>query len=109
MEAYLLIYTNCKNQKQADSIISHLLDKKLIACANSYPVKSNYSWKGKTVSRKEVTVRMKTRVGLYKRVEQEIKRLHSDEIPEILAIEIKAGLSSYFSWINEVTKQNKGL
>ena len=107
MSKHILIYTNCKNQKQADEIISSLLDHKLIACANSYPVDSKYSWKGKIVSEKEITIRLKTISKNYKRIETEILRLHSDEIPEILEVGIVGGLESYLNWVDEQTSQTQ--
>ena len=47
---------------------------------------------------------MKTKESLYKEVEQEIRKLHTYEIPEIYAEEIKEGLPEYFKWIEENTK-----
>ena len=47
---------------------------------------------------------MKTKKSLYKEVEQEIRKLHSYEVPEIFAEEIKEGLNEYLEWIEKETK-----
>lgn len=47
---------------------------------------------------------MKTKESLYKEVEQEIRKLHSYEVPEIFAEEIKEGLNEYLEWIEKETK-----
>jgi len=107
MGKHILVYTNCKDQKQVDTIVSSLLEKKLIACANSYPVSSTYTWKGEKVSENEITVRMKTTSDHYKEIEKEILRLHSDEIPEILVVDIADGLKEYLDWVETETTPNQ--
>lgn len=47
---------------------------------------------------------MKTKKTLYKEVEKEIRKLHTYDVPEIYAEEIKEGLPEYFQWIEEDTK-----
>lgn len=47
---------------------------------------------------------MKTKKSLYKEVEREIKKIHSYEVPEIYAEEIKEASKEYLDWIDETTK-----
>ena len=44
-------------------------------------------------------VMMKAKSGKFRAVEKEIARLHSYEVPEIIAIPIAAGSKSYLKWI----------
>ena len=68
------------------------------------PYKSFYKWNGKIQKDREKLLFIKTKNSLYKKIEQEIKKLHDYEIPEIIKIDISDGLPSYLSWIDEVCK-----
>ena len=43
------VYITCKDKKEARKISRFLLEKKLIACANIFPIESMYRWEGKMV------------------------------------------------------------
>ena len=75
----------------------HLLRKRLIACANIFPIKSLYWWKGKIVNDKENVIIAKTKDKNFKRLVYEVKRLHSYTIPCILKIDAIAN-KDYEAW-----------
>lgn len=104
---HILILITCKDKEESLTITNSLLKKKLAACVNQFPVESKFLWKGKVTSSKEYTLLIKTRDTLYKKVETEIKRLHSYENPEVLAINITTGSRDYLNWIDEVTEDTK--
>lgn len=98
----IILYVTCKSNKEAKKISKLLLKKKLIACANIFPIESMYNWKGKLVEDKEVVLILKAFDKNYKKVEQEIKKLHSYEIPFIGKINVKVN-KEYENWTkNEV-------
>ena len=70
-----LVYITCKDSKEAGRISMHLLRKRLITCANIFPIKSLYWWKGKIEKSKEALLILKTRKALQAKVEAEIKKL----------------------------------
>lgn len=96
----VLMYIICKDKKEAEKISSHLLKKRLIACANMFPVKSMYWWNGKIVNSAEYAVLAKTNNKNYKKTVNEIKEIHSYEIPCILRIEAKAN-KEYEKWADK--------
>jgi periplasmic divalent cation tolerance protein len=72
----------------------------LVACANIiFGVESRFWWKGRINKAKETLLILKTRRENFKRVEKEIKRIHSYEVPEIIALPIVAGSKSYLEWL----------
>ena len=89
--------------KEAEKIVSHLLKKKLIACANFFPIQSQYWWKGRIVKSKEIVTLLKTKKQHWKKVESEIQRIHSYETPCIMKFDAEANLS-YVRWIDAETK-----
>ena len=81
------------------------MNKRLIACANIISgVDSKFWWNGKIDRAKEFLVIIKTRCGNFKKIEKEVKRLHSYIVPEIIAIPILAGSKEYLGWIGKETK-----
>ena len=47
---------------------------------------------------------IKTTLNLYDILERRIKKLHPYELPEIIAVPIKKGLTEYLNWVSENTK-----
>ena len=100
-ENHILIMVTCVSRKEARKISGRLLAKRLIACANILPkVESRFWWRGKLDSAAELLVTMKTVKSNFKKIEAEIKRVHSYEIPEIIAVPIVAGSRDYLDWIS---------
>jgi len=98
-----LIYITCKNEKEAVKISRYLLEKKLIACSNIYPIRSLYRWQGKMHDSKELAIIAKTKEKNYKKIKEGVLKLHSYDIPCILKIDAEAN-ESYQKWVNEEVK-----
>ncbi len=98
----ILIYTTCKDKKEAEKISLHLIGRKLAACTNYFPINSMYKWKGKLVKDKEFAVVIKTQPKHFKSVESEIKKLHSYECPCIIRIS-GIGNKQYEQWLKGET------
>ncbi len=95
----IMLYVTHKDEKNARIIVARLMKKKLIACANIFPIRSVYEWEGKIVDDKEVVTLLKTNNKLYSKVESEIKKIHPYKIPCIIKIDAKAN-KDYENWIN---------
>ncbi len=94
------IYTTTSSLSEAQEISDLLLEKKLIACANIFPaIESRYRWKGKVCKSKEFAVIFKTRSSLYKKIEKEIQRIHSYEVPCIVKISWEQASQDFARWI----------
>ena len=96
----------CRSLKEADGMASSLLSKRFAACANiTKNVSSKFWWSGKIEKAREVLLSLKARRSEFKKIEKEIKRLHSYEVPEIIAIPIIMGSDDYLGWLKNSTKQ----
>lgn len=96
----VFLYTTCKGKREAEKISAHLLKKRLIACANVFPIKSMYWWNYRIVNAAEYAVLAKTSNKNYKNAVNETKKIHPYKIPCILRIEAKAN-KEYETWANK--------
>ena len=99
----ILIYVTHKNLKEAKKVGAHLLKKKMIACVNYFPIESSYFWKGKIENSKEVVSLLKTKKENWKKVKDEVEKIHPYETPCIIKIEVEAN-EEYAKWIKKETK-----
>ncbi len=101
--AEILIYVTTKNQKEAKNISQHLLKKKLIACANFFPISSMYRWREKMESGQEFCLILKTVEKNYSIIVKEVEMMHSYEVPCIAKVDILFN-KKYGKWVKEHLK-----
>lgn len=101
---YCVVLVTAKDIDEASAISRKLLELKLIACSNIVKdVDSFFSWKGKVDSEKEVMLILKTKEIHFKDLSREVKKIHSYDTPEIIALPILCGDPDYLDWIATVT------
>ena len=103
MSDYRSIYIVAKDEEEAEKITHFLIREKLVACMNYFPIKSVYWWKGDIEESREVAMIAKTRADLADRVIEQVKQLHSYEIPCVVSWIIEKGNPAYLAWIKEST------
>ncbi|HVN97483.1 MAG TPA: divalent-cation tolerance protein CutA [Syntrophorhabdaceae bacterium] len=104
MKEIIEIVTTADERGVIQRIGEELVEKKLVACAQIVgPIRSIYRWKGKVEQTDEWLLLMKSKSSLYPVIEDEIKRLHPYEVPEIIAIGLSRGLPEYMNWVAEET------
>jgi len=99
----IVVMVTCRSQAEAKKIARAVVEARLAACANVMggPVESIYRWKGKIETAKEVLLLIKSTRRRFSALEREIRRLHSYDTPEIIALPIAEGSKSYLQWIGE--------
>jgi periplasmic divalent cation tolerance protein len=103
------VLTTVPDQAQAEALARELLTARLAACIQiGATVQSLYHWRGQIETASEIPLAIKTRAGLYPRVEETIRRRHPYELPEIVAVPISCGLPAYLDWIAAETMHGNG-
>ncbi|MDR2203413.1 MAG: divalent-cation tolerance protein CutA [Nitrososphaerota archaeon] len=101
MSEFIIVYVTVSSKGEAEKIANALLADHLIACVNIIgPVFSRFHWAGEIDSSEEYMMVMKTSLGLFSALEKRIKGLHSYEVPEIIAVPIVKGSTSYLNWMS---------
>jgi len=105
MTDMLLVYITCESIDQTKKIGKHLMDQKLCACVNIFPeMQPMFFWppkSGKIDESREVVLIAKTIESKYQALEDEVHKIHSYEVPCVLAIPVKHVAKKYYKWLVE--------
>ncbi|MEP7352817.1 MAG: divalent-cation tolerance protein CutA [Acidobacteriota bacterium] len=97
----LVVLSTCKSQSEAEKIARHLVGQQLAACVNILPgIRSIFRWQGAVEEASEVLMVIKTRQDLFESLREELAKIHSYEVPEILALPIVDGSDPYLAWLD---------
>jgi periplasmic divalent cation tolerance protein len=100
----LLVMVTAANQEEAAKIADQVVRSHQAACATVIPtVLSSYWWQGKMVSEQESMVLIKTTAGKFQSLQDMIKKIHTYEVPEIIAVPVSHGLPQYLAWVRRET------
>jgi periplasmic divalent cation tolerance protein len=99
----IVVLVTCGSRKEGRRIARALVEARLAACVNvvQTPVESIYRWKGNVESAKEVLLVVKSSRARFAALEKAVKRLHSYDVPEIIALPIEKGSRDYLGWLAE--------
>ena len=100
---FILIYVTHKNLENATKIATHLLETKLIACVNFFPISSSYWWNGKIEDSQEIVSLLKTKQENWEKIKSEIQKIHPYQTPCIIKMNVEAN-EEYESWVNNETQ-----
>ena len=101
-EEVLTVFTTWPDVETARAAARTLVEEKLAACGNIVAgVESVYRWEGKVETGAEVLVIFKTTRGNYAALEARVRALHPYEVPEVIAVQVTAGLPAYLRWVEE--------
>jgi len=99
-----LVYVITADKKEAEKIAEILVEEKLAACANIFPVSLIYKWDGRVQNEDEVAMFIKTRAELVDKIINRVKELHSYEIPCVVSLPIEKGYVEFLRWVDESAK-----
>lgn len=99
----IFVYITCKDKKEAEKIGLVLLKKKLVACSVVVPnVNSFYFWppRSKKVERSNETILLlKTLPDKFSQIEQEVRKIHSYDIPFVASVALGGVNKAYLKWL----------
>jgi len=102
----IVVLSTVASVEEAQRVARALVEKKLAACVNLIPgIRSVYRWKGADVENaivdeEEVLLVIKSSRALIQELTDEIERLHSYEVPEVIALQVVDGAERYLAWMN---------
>lgn len=97
---FALLYITYPNESEAQRVSQLLLARRLVACANIFPITSAYWWQGVIQNEQEWVSIVKTTLENYEAVKREVEKVHPYDVPCILKIEVEAN-AAYENWIRD--------
>ncbi len=95
-----LVLSTFPTQSTAEEAARSLVEKKLAACVNLIPqVRSIYRWKEKLVDESEVLAIIKTSSRVTSKLMAQLKEIHPNEVPEIVAVNSNNVSEAYNAWV----------
>ena len=108
-DGYIMAIATCADKGAARAIARMLVESRLAACAQMFPIESVYRWRGEVHDEGETALLIKSKRSLFGRIAAAIKQAHPYEVPEIIHVPIGGGLPEYLGWIDEcVGEELKG-
>jgi len=98
---FSIIYITAGDMAEARKIGRMLIEERLSACVNIFPITSIFRWKGKVDEANEFGIFVKTRSEKVKEIEKKVKEIHSYEVPCVVSFNIDDGSADYLKWIDE--------
>ncbi|MEB3121306.1 MAG: divalent-cation tolerance protein CutA [Snowella sp.] len=99
---YSVVLVTAASQAEATAIATMLIEEKLAACINIFPVQSIYQWQGRIQQESEFQLVIKTNLAKFSELSGRIQEIHSYEVPEIIALPIVSGSESYLAWLSDI-------
>lgn len=97
----IVVLCTCNSADEATRIARELVERRLAACVQvTSGIRSLYHWQGKVEEDAEHLLLIKTRRDLYEGLETELKRIHTYEVPEIVALPMVEGSVDYLAWMD---------
>ena len=106
--SFFLALSTAGSEKEGHRIGKILVEKGLAACVNVIPgITSFFFWEGKLCKDKEVMLLIKTTKRNLREITNNIIKIHSYSVPEILFVKIEKGDKKYLDWIRETVEKGR--
>ena len=103
-EDFVVVLVTAGSSEEAARLGQTLVAERLVACANVVgPIRSIYRWQGAIEDAAEHLLLLKARARDVAVLDERVRALHSYEVPEVLALPLRAGSAAYLAWLAEAT------
>lgn len=97
---FSIVYITAGDMEEARKIGKILIEERLAACVNIFPITSIFRWKNNIEDAQEFGIIVKTKSRKVKEIEKRVKEIHSYEVPCVIAFRIDGGSGDYIKWID---------
>ena len=101
---FAIVMTTCGDKANAELIATRLVEERLSACVQMFPIESVYRWEGAVQHANEWMLFCKIKLNDYADVEAAIRAAHTYSNPEIVEVGIENGAQAYLDWIASATQ-----
>lgn len=97
----IVVLSTASSSEEAEKIARNLVDARLAACVNVVPgMRSFYRWKGSIEDAAEWLLVIKSSRERFDALRTALEKLHSYEVPEVIALSVIDGSQNYLNWMD---------
>jgi len=97
----IVVLSTCADAAEAEKIARRLVEARLAACVNVVGgARSFYRWQGVIEEANEFLLIVKSSRARFDALRAELERLHSYQVPEIIALPLVEGSPNYLNWMD---------
>ena len=101
----VVVFVTTSSQQEARRIGRKLVEGRVAACVNIVPsVHSIFQWDGKISTERETLMVIKTQARRFEGLSAVVRKHHSYQVPEIIALPVTRGSCDYLKWIASATQ-----
>ena len=98
----IIIFCTVDSEELGERIADALVEAREAACVNIVPgVRSIYRWEDKLCRDVELLLVVKSVAENFESVRERIRRMHTYQVQEVIAIPVTAGDADYLKWLRE--------
>ncbi len=94
-----IVMTTVADAEQAKALARAVIEARLAACAQTFPISSCYRWDGKIVEDSEQMILFKALAGQYPALEAFLLERHPYDTPEIVRLPVDGVSGKYRDWL----------
>ena len=98
-EEFVIVRTTTPTREEAGRLARMIVENRLGACVQTWPVHSTYWWKEKIEEADECLLMIKTRRHIVSALSTFISRNHPYDVPELVVTPVAGGADEYLAWI----------
>jgi periplasmic divalent cation tolerance protein len=97
----IVVFSTASTAEEAEKIAHALVDGRLAACVNVVSgLRSYYRWQGKIEDAAEFLLIIKSTRERFPALRTLLEKLHSYEVPEVIALPVVDGAQNYLNWMD---------
>jgi periplasmic divalent cation tolerance protein len=103
----IVVLSSCGSADEAQKVARHLVETRLAACVSVLPgATSIYHWQGKVEEAPEWVLLIKTSRANFEALSAALAKIHSYQVPEIVAVQIVDGSPMYLEWLSREVRED---
>ena len=101
----IIVLCTVDSAELGERIATALVEAREAACVNIISgVRSVYRWEGQLCRDAELLLVIKSVAEKFEAVRETIRRIHTYQVPEVIAVPVTAGDADYLKWLRDSVK-----
>lgn len=97
------LYTTVGSEEDAVRLARTLVDARLVACANFWPIRSVFRWEDKVQDEGEVAMVLKTTEAQVESARAKVEAVHPYDVPCVEVWPVDAAAAGFAKWVRDET------